>query len=154
MIKQILSLSILLLNIGCSHPRINDTNRKPKHRGYPVAAIKNNSLKQAAKAATKDIDCSEYPDWAEIIVAPYVRQTNNEWVRKAVMEKLKEEWVYDQLEKTDTATYRVFQIGHDVADGGGTNVRFISDSRVYSDSLKRKLYEYDSVNGKPIEWQK
>jgi len=152
--KKILILSIVLLNLGCSHPKTDNTNQKTKQNASPAAAIKGDSLKPAVRAPLNDIDSPEYPDWADTIIASYVRQTNNGLVRKAIKEKLKEEWVYDQLQKTDTATYWVFNIGHDVADNGETNVRFISDSWVYLDSLKRKLYEYDSVNEKVVEWKK
>jgi hypothetical protein len=152
--KKILFLFIVLLNLGCSHPKTDNANRKPKQNASPVVAIKQDSLKPATTTALNDSDSPEYPDWADTIIASYVMQTNNGLVRKAIKEKLKEEWVYDQLQKTDTATYWVFNIGHDVANHRETNVRFISDSWVYLDSLKRKLYEYDSVNGKIVEWKK
>ena len=152
--KKILLFSIVLLNLGCSHQKIDNANRKPKPNASPVVAIKQDSIKPATRTAFNDNGGPEYPDWADTIIASYVRQTNNELVRQAVKEKLKEEWIYDQLQKTDTATYWVFNIGHDVADNGETNVRFISDSWVYLDSLKRKLYEYDSVNEKIVEWKK
>jgi hypothetical protein len=152
--KKILLLSTGLLNLSCSHPKTDNTNQKPKQDTSPVLAIKNDSLKPTTRTGLNNVDGPEYPDWADAIIASYRRQTNNELVRKAVKEKLKEQWVYDQLLKTDTVTYWVFNIGHDVADHDETNVRFISDSWVYLDSLKRKLYEYDPVNEKITEWKK
>jgi len=151
---KILFLSIVLFNLGCSHQKIDNANRKPKQNGSAAVVIRPDSLKLATRTVFNDSDSPEYPDWADTIIASYVKQTNNGLVRKAIKEKLKEEWMYDQLQKTDTATYWVFNIGHDIADDGGTNARFISDSWVYLDSLKRKLYEYDSVNEKIVEWKK
>jgi hypothetical protein len=121
----------MLLNLGCSHPKTDNANLKPKQNASPMMEIKHDSLKPATRVADNNIDGPEYPDWPDAIVASYVRLTNNELVRKAIKEKLKEEWVYDQLQNTDTETYWVFNIGHDVAVHGETNVRFISDSWVY-----------------------
>ena len=63
-----------------------------------------------------------------------------------------EEWIFDRTEKTDTANYLIYQIGHDVSDKGNTNPRFVTDQWIYIDSLKNKLYEYDLPNDSLIEW--
>jgi len=60
----------------------------------------------------------------------------------------------DDVNVTDTAKYFIFHLGHDVADKGGKNKRFVTDAWIYIDSLKRKIYEYDLPNDTLIEWKK
>ena len=38
-----------------------------------------------------------------------------------------EEWIFDQTLHTDTETWYVCQIGHDIAHEDSTNLRFITD---------------------------
>jgi len=43
-------------------------------------------------------------------------------------------------------------MGHDFTDSDGK--RFITDSWVYIDSVKRKIYEYDVAKDTLVEWNK
>ena len=81
----------------------------------------------------------------------YNHTTSNHSVRSAVKDSsIKEEWNFDQQIKTDTANYFVYQVGHDVSDKDGS--RFVTDSWIYADTVKRKLYEYQP-DGKLLSWK-
>lgn len=57
--------------------------------------------------------------------------------------------LYDRMEKTDSATYAVFHIGHDVVDEGGGK-RFATDGWLYVDTLTAVAYDYDLVEDRLI----
>lgn len=85
-------------------------------------------------------------NWIDSLLENYLLSSDNELVRAAVDNKLSEEWLFDQFLDTDTAEYFIYQIGHDVADEGGINPRFVTDQWVYVDTIRRILYEYDLPN--------
>nr|WP_294950683.1 hypothetical protein [uncultured Mucilaginibacter sp.] len=90
--------------------------------------------------------------WFDSLSVVYNKATKNELVRQAVDDKaITEEWLFDQEIKTDTANYYVYHVGHDVSDADGT--RFITDSWIYVDTLKRKFYEVDVSENKLLEWK-
>ena len=93
-------------------------------------------------------------NWYEALLTEYIQHSDNEFInlsRKDTASKI--EWLFDRFEKNDTATYLIFHIGHDVVDEDGTNMRFVTDSWVYIDSLTRKLYEYDFQTDKLVQWK-
>lgn len=92
---------------------------------------------------------SNQADWINSLLKKYIGNAHNELV---TLSRKDEEALFDRTEKTDTAEYFVFQIGHDFADFAGK--RFITDSWVYIDSAKRKIYEYDVAKDMLIEWGK
>lgn len=61
-----------------------------------------------------------------------------------------EEALFDQEIKTDSANYLVYNIGHDLKDDDAA--RYVSDSWIYVDTLKRKVFEY-TLDEKLVEWQ-
>jgi hypothetical protein len=73
----------------------------------------------------------------DLLVKNYINHSDNKLISLSLSDKISEEWLFDQVISTDTAKYFVFQIGHDVIDSGGTNKRFINDSWVYIDILKK-----------------
>ena len=93
-------------------------------------------------------------NWYESLLIDYIQHSNNELIKLSQKDTAsKIEWVFDRIEKTDTATYMIFRIGTDVADDDSTNIRFMTDSWVYIDSLTRKLYEYDFQTDKLVQWK-
>jgi hypothetical protein len=85
------------------------------------------------------------------LIAKYISASRNKLVG---LSRDQEEWIFDRTEKTDTADYLVYQIGHDVTDEGNTNPRFVTDQWIYIDSLNNRIYEYDLPNDSLIEWLK
>ena len=65
---KILFLSIVLFNLGCSHQKIDNANRKPKQNGSAAVVIRPDSLKLATRTVFNDSDSPEYPDWADTII--------------------------------------------------------------------------------------
>ena len=47
----------------------------------------------------------------------------------------------------------IYNIGIDVAEEDGSNLRFSSCGWVYLDSVKQKLYEYDLPNDTIVTWK-
>lgn len=49
-------------------------------------------------------------------------------------------WIYDRVEVTDTATYKVVRIGRSLES------RYMTEAWLYIDKNKRIVYEYDVVS--------
>jgi len=90
-------------------------------------------------------------NWADSLIKNYINHTDNKLITLTLKNKVSEVWLFDQIIKSDTAKYFVFQIGHDVIDSNERNKRFITDSWVYIDSLTKTIYEYDLPNDSLIK---
>jgi len=135
-LQKILILGLTLFLMNCSHKK---GNQNPIHG---AKALSNKSNSNAVKISAKS--------WFDSIMVTYNHTTSNALVRSAIKDtSIKEEWNFDQVVKTDTANYFVYQVGHDVSDSDGS--RFITDCSVYVDTVKRKLYEYQP-DGKLLVW--
>jgi hypothetical protein len=91
-------------------------------------------------------------NWKDNLLAKYISKSDNTLIQAANKQKLNEEWLFDQEIVTDTASYLVYQIGHDVTDEKGSNPRFVTDQWVRIDTISRQLYEYDLANDSLIKW--
>jgi hypothetical protein len=87
--------------------------------------------------------------WSDSLLKMYIAFSENQLIK---LSRKEEEWIFDQTIKTDTAVYNVYQIGHDVSDENGKNLRFITDQWIYLDTTKKLLYEYDVAKEKLNEW--
>lgn len=135
--NSICLFTIVILTLGCS-----------------LMGNKTTKEKSSEPEISKESDSAKTTNFYDTLVLNYIQNTNNELIKLAVKDKLKEEWLLDRIENTDTAKYFIFQIGHDVVDEGNTNPRFVTDGWIYIDSLTRKIYEYDLPNDSLIEWKK
>ncbi|HVA97306.1 MAG TPA: hypothetical protein VNG53_00305 [Bacteroidia bacterium] len=135
-------LVISTLTFGCGHPAKNNSN-------YNNFALKKDSL--VAKIDTTQIIAK---NWADTLIKYYISCTKNDMIKIAIQDNISEKWIFDQMINTDTAKYFRFQIGHDVSDSGGMNLRFTTDSWIYIDSVTKKIYEYDLPNDSLTEWKK
>src|ERR1043165_4761695 len=54
--------------------------------------------------------------WSDSLLKMYIAFSDNELIKQS---RNKEEYIFDQTIKTDTAVYDRYQIGHDVSDEGG-----------------------------------
>ncbi|MET0394410.1 MAG: hypothetical protein ABW019_14785 [Chitinophagaceae bacterium] len=91
--------------------------------------------------------------WIDELMVTYINTSGNTLIRATRQENTRIEWLPDRVEDTDTATFLVYHIGHDVTDEGGTNPRFVTDGWVYIDTLTRQLYEYDIAGDRLTPWQ-
>ncbi|MFI5133199.1 MAG: hypothetical protein ACHQEB_02630 [Chitinophagales bacterium] len=134
-------LTITILIFGCGQANKDNSSNSDTH------------LQKKDSLATK-VDTDTSKNWTDMLIKNYINHSDNKLIKLALKDKISEEWLFDQMIKTDTATYFIFQIGHDVSDSGETNKRFITDSWVYIDSLKKQIYEYDLPNDRLIKWDK
>jgi hypothetical protein len=84
-------------------------------------------------------------------VTSYVKASRNEQISASKAAGVKEEWLWDQLIKTDTAIYVVMNIGHSNKDDG--DAHFSNDQWLYIDTATRRMYEYDLPNDSLIRWR-
>lgn len=111
------------------------------------------TLKQEPNKAIEN-SSNNNTNWYDKLILKYINQTDNQLVRLAIKEKYTEDWILDRRENTESASYLIFHIGHDLTDQGNTNPRFTTDAWLYIDSLTSKIYEYDLPNDSLIEWKK
>ena len=85
------------------------------------------------------------------LILAYIKHSDNALVAQSRTDlSVHEEALFDQEIKTDSANYLVYNIGHDVKDDDAA--RYVSDSWIYVDTLKRKVFEY-TPDEKLIEWK-
>ncbi|EAZ94625.1 hypothetical protein FBBAL38_12605 [Flavobacteria bacterium BAL38] len=117
----------------------------------------NNKTKLEDKSVDKKIDSSlvlNSQNWYDSLVYDYINNSENELIKLALKDNVKVEWILDQIEKTDSKNYYIFNIGQSVSDIDGTNTRFSSNGWIYIDSISKIVYEYDLPNDSLIVWNK
>jgi hypothetical protein len=144
--------TLALAVISCSQPKTNKESRSQQKDTAAKTTMRSAGVVKP-KTARSDSAGNQYPAWVDTLVTSYINTADNDLVRYAVAHHLQESWVLDDRKETDSATYWVFNVGHDVSDAGGKDTRYTSDSWIYVDSAKRKLYEYDGKNEKLVEWR-
>lgn len=134
--KIILIPTLVFLALGC---------------GQTDKQLKNNVDSVATKSSIDS--SSKRSNWYDELMVNYVNKSDSGLIGLSRKDPaIKIQWLFDRVEETDTAKYLIFHIGHDVADKGNTNKRFVTDGWVYIDSLTRKFYQYDLPNDTLIEW--
>lgn len=142
-------LTLLTLTFGCRQPTTQNNSIEQETSLSKSDGSKTKVDTGKIKFANVHSDSSI---WFDSLIEGYIHRTDNKIIRLAIKDQISEEWLLDQIVKTDTANYFVFQIGHDVADTGETNKRFITDDWIYIDSLTKRIYEYDLENDRLIKW--
>jgi hypothetical protein len=85
------------------------------------------------------------------LIWAYIKHSDNALVAQSRIDlSVHEEALFDQEIKTDSANYLVYNIGHDLRDDDAQ--RFVSDSWIYVDTLKRRIFEY-TPDEKLVEWK-
>lgn len=94
-------------------------------------------------------------NWNQELITNYISKSNNPLIARSRNDSsIKEEWLFDRIENTDSAKYMIIQIGHDVSEEDGSMLRFVTDGWVYIDTPKKVLYEYDIANNCLLRWEK
>lgn len=117
----------------------------------------NYQSKVAEKNIVNQIDSSivlQSQNWYDSLVSDYINNSDNELIKLSLKNNVKVEWILDQIEKTDSTNYYIFNIGQSVSEIDGTNTRFSSNGWIYIDSISKKVYEYDLPNDSLIVWKK
>jgi hypothetical protein len=111
--KYLPIITIALFGVSCSHPNGSNESQTLKKDTIAKSTAKSANIVKS-KTAKPDTAGDKYPGWVDTLVFSYTKHTNNELVKYSITHHLKEEWVLDDKEKTDTATYWIFNVGHDV----------------------------------------
>lgn len=117
----------------------------------------NNKTQIEKDSIDKQIDSSlvlKSQNWYDSLVSDYINNSENELIKLALKDNVKVEWILDQIEKTDSTNYYIFNIGQSVSEIDGTNKRFSSNGWIYIDSISKIVYEYDLPNDSLIVWNK
>ncbi len=93
-------------------------------------------------------------DWQDELIADYIKNSKKDLIKVHFKAKDKLEWFLDRTQKNDSTQFYIYNIGVDVSEEEGSELRFSSCGWVYLDSVKRKLYEYDLPNDTIVEWKK
>jgi hypothetical protein len=145
MTKILFGFLIVNLLLGCEQSENNKlTFSKDSSFNKPVDSINNGKVDILVSHSDTT---SNQTDWRNSLLKKYISNTNNELVN---LSRKNERALFDRKEDTDNVKYFIFQIGHDFTDPDGK--RFITDSWVYIDSAKRKIYEYDVAKDSLVEW--
>ena len=96
---------------------------------------------------------SENNRWRDSAIMNYINNSDNEMIKLAKEQKIKDEWTFDDSVISDTAKYSVYEIGHDVSDKDGGNTRFVSDAWIYINYDSKKFYVYNGPEAKLYEWK-
>jgi hypothetical protein len=91
--------------------------------------------------------------WYDNLIANYIKNSENKLIKSHIKNKDNMEWLLDRTEKTDSTNYFIFNIGQEVSEKDGSELRFSSDGWIYIDSLTKKIYEYDLPNDSLILWK-
>jgi len=99
----------------------------------------------------KENKSAEIETWSNKNISLYISKTNNEKI-KSLRDSTSIGWCVTDIQKINSIDYLVFRLVHHGEDMFDTSKNVI-DGWVYIDMNKHKLYEYDSVNNKLIEWK-
>jgi hypothetical protein len=141
--KLVAFLTLITVLSGCQNPLGSETalvNGQMK----PIDTMQADALIETNVSEPPQI---EYPEFSisrtDFMLMSYISFSENELIKADRKSNIHEEWLFDTVVKTDTAEYLVYQIGHDVADEGSENQRFVTAQWVYLDTTKGLLYEYE-----------
>ena len=98
--------------------------------------------KEVLKSETETKIESKTQNWYDGLVADYIKKSDNKLIKSSLKNKEQIEWLLDRTEKTDSTNYYIFNIGQDVSEEDGTELRFTTDGWIYIDSISKKIYEY------------
>jgi hypothetical protein len=129
---------LILLTTGCSQ------------KGKKVAEI---AAKDIVSKKTRASEANKPLLWYDSLVLKYIQGTDNDLIKFSLNSNTSEDWLLDREENINNAGYFVFHIGHDVADSGNTNPRFVTDGWLYIDTLTKKMFAYDVPHDSLIEWR-
>lgn len=138
--KNILLIFGMMILFSCS---------SPQQKKSTADTIQRNQL--ASKELKEQLIANK--DWKELLIESYIKTGKNEFIRLSVKQNIPVEWMFDQVQETDSAVYYVYQVGHSESDEGGMNKRFVTDQWVYLDSTRHLLYEYDLPNDRLSAWK-
>ena len=141
--KKALLILISIVILSCNKTYKDKKNISDKQ--IDSLSLNNETVNSETEPKTKN--------WYDDLIADYVKNSDNELIRISVKNKENVEWLLDRTEKTDSTNYYIFQIGQDVSEKDGSDLRFSTDGWIYVDSISKKIYEYDLPNESLMLWK-
>ena len=141
--KKALLILISIVILSCNKTYKDEKNISDKQ--IDSLSLNNETVNSETEPKTKN--------WYDDLIADYVKNSDNELIRISVKNKENVEWLLDRTEKTDSTNYYIFQIGQDVSEKDGSDLRFSTDGWIYVDSISKKIYEYDLPNESLMLWK-
>ncbi|MBC5839690.1 hypothetical protein [Flavobacterium muglaense] len=141
--KKALLILISIVISSCNKTYKDEKNISDKQ--IDSLSLNNETVNSDTEPKTKN--------WYDDLIADYVKNSDNELIRISVKNKENVEWLLDRTEKTDSTNYYIFQIGQDVSEKDGSDLRFSTDGWIYVDSISKKIYEYDLPNESLMLWK-
>lgn len=141
--KKALLILISIVILSCNKTHKDEKNISDKQ--IDSLSLNNETVYSETEPKTKN--------WYDDLISDYVKNSDNELIRISVKNKENVEWLLDRTEKTDSTNYYIFQIGQDVSEKDGSDLRFSTDGWIYVDSISKKIYEYDLPNESLMLWK-
>lgn len=91
--------------------------------------------------------------WAESAIGDYLQNGTRDIQLLARKQGVTPSWILDRYEETDSATYLIAHLGHNVAEPDGSDPRFVTDGWLYLDTVRKRIYEYDLPNDSLVFWK-
>lgn len=149
--KILYFFALIILTLSCGR----DGKSTSKTLGTPFIADDSLMIKNDIRRINStNINPYRLENSIDSLIRNYITYSNNDLIKLSRKTKIQENWLFDQKINTDTATYYRFEIGHDVSDSSGKELRFVTDTRIYIDSLTKEVYEYNVSDDSLIEWNK
>jgi hypothetical protein len=145
--KKTLLLLISFAFLSCNKTSKEETQNTDKQ----IDSLSVN--KEVLKSETETNTESKAQNWYDGLIADYIKKSDNKLIKTSLKNKERIEWLLDRTEKTDSTNYYIFNIGQDVSEEDGTELRFTSDGWIYIDSISKKIYEYNLTNDSLMVWK-
>ena len=143
--KKTLLIIILFAFLSC-----NNTSKVETQKNHSkIDSLFGNKEILNSEIQTK----SKTQDWYDVLIVDYIKKSDNKLIKMSLNKNERIEWLLDRTEKTDSTNYYIFNIGQDVSQEDGTELRFVSQGWIYIDSISKRIYEYDLPNDSLIVWK-
>lgn len=141
--KNILPFCFVAILASCGSSDSAGSNASAAGKDSVVAAKGDSAAKVGSESANAT---SGAPAWGDSLVIRYIG------AQDPSLHPMKTISMYDRIEKTDTASYYVYSVGHDAGDS--TQQKYIIETWLYLDSASHIAYTYDVIEDKLTKWSK
>jgi hypothetical protein len=85
--------------------------------------------------------------WADSLLVNYIEVSKKAFVKTDKQKNTAVSFIYDGVEKRDTATYLVYKLGENFED------HYATEQWIYIDSNTKAIFRYDLPNDSLIKWR-
>ena len=141
LIVFIIAISLFLINIFY---KTYKKLQKPINENQIVIPV------QKDITVAVDVNVEQSGGLIDSLLKNYIKTTNNPLV---VINRKQELYYFDSYQVRDGVNYAVYDVGHTVYEGDGSEPRTVHDAWVFIDLNSHKLYEEDLSTEKLIEFK-